>query len=202
MNLFIFCLTLTLNFCVVIEGVTLACEFVEYNRGYACIVKYMEITSKDDRTVTEVIGDHLIGRSNKNVTIFKSNQQILNYFPLILARKFKNLREILIYGSSMMEINAKDLRQFRLNLKVFVIQVGNIEVLQAGLFATMTNLEEVSFAYNEILQVADGVFTNLKHLKKLWFAYNRCHEGNSIDGNSTGVMQLSAEIEKKCKEKL
>lgn len=199
MKFLIICLLASLNLCVIIDGVKLDCDFELWSKGYVCKVKELKITSKYDRVITEVTGDHKDGKSNADVMQIHSDQHVVKYFPLDLAKYFKNINNVFINGSSMVEINAEDLQQFGSQIREFSIQHGNLKVLEAGLFATMPNLVEISFASNHIRHVGEGVFTNLKKLNKIWFRYNSCYSDSSIDGNTTTAMNLSIDIEKKCK---
>lgn len=199
MKFLIICLLATLNFCAFVNSVKLVCEFKSsISNGYACFVKELEITSKSDRVITEVTGVHLNSKTDDDVVYFQSQQHVIKYFPLNLDFFFKNLNNVYINGSSMVEVNAEDLQQFGSNFIGFVIQNSNLEVLEAGLFATMPNLKTVSFHGNNIRNVDGGVFTNLKQLNKIWFGSNSCYSGKSIEGNATAAMEISIEIEKKC----
>lgn len=193
------CLLVTLNFCAFVNSVKLVCDFKSsISNGYACFVKELEITSKYDRVITEVIGVHLNSKTNDDVMYFQSTGKILKFFPLNLEKFFKNLNHVLINGSSMVEVNAEDLQQFGSHFKALTIQNSNLQVLEDGLLSTMPNLEEVSFHGNNIRHVDAGVFTNLKKLNKIWFGLNSCYSGKSIEGNATAAMSFSIEIEKKC----
>lgn len=200
MKFLVFCLFTILNERAIVDGVRLDCTFNESNRGYGCFVKYLEITSDDDRTITEMTGEHQFGKTDEDVVYFESHGHTVKYFPIELGKIFKNLNYVFFNESSMEEITTTDLQQFNgASFKGLTIQVANLEEIYEDLFATMPNLEEVSFAYNKIYHVDDGVFTNLKHLKKLWFGKNSCLSIESIDGNTTAVMKVSTDIERNCK---
>lgn len=183
------------------EGVALICDFEEYEvLGYGCDVKYLKIDVKNDRTITNVFGNHQGNKTNKDVKFLYSDHHKMNFFPLNLTKNFQNLNNIYINDSSMLEVNVGDFQQFGTAIEEITIQNSKIEVLEAGLFATMPNLKEISFYNNKIKHVDDGVLTNLKQLKNLWFGSNACYSGYSVDGNETAVMIISKKIEKKCKD--
>lgn len=199
MKFFIFCLIFvsTLNFYV--ESVVVFCEFkVDNSYGYSCTVKYLKITSKDDRTITDVIGDHLSGRGHSDVTFFDSVNHVVKFFPLKLASAFKNLQYIEIEKGTLSELHGSDLKQFGATLKNLWFGGNAIKVLEEDLFSFNPNLQYVNFDNNKIKHVDPETFTSLEKLSILKIDGNPCIQRSVTTRND--VINLITEIDDKCKD--
>lgn len=200
MKFSIICVLVTLNFCAIVVSVPLVCEFKFFGqRGYGCSTRYLKIVSKDNRSISEVFGDHLHGKTNEDVLNFELLTGV-NYFPHNLGQNFINLEYINVNRASIAVLNAEDFEQFSPKLKSLTVQSSSIEVLEAGLFDNVPNLEIISLTNNKIKHVDDGVFTSLKKLKILWFYSNPCFVYQSISPTNVTIMSISIDIEKKCKD--
>lgn len=189
---------LLISLAVLIDGVVVFCDFKNGSAyGYQCHVKYLQIKSKLDRTITDVAGDHLSGKSNDDVKFFNCVNHVVKYYPLNLTNTFKNLETVSIYNATLSEIHAEDLQQFGGKLKKFWNQYNVIEVLEADLFKFTPNVELVSFSSNKIKHVDDGVFRDLKKLSALYLGGNLC---NYTANNRTSVLDLVPKIEGTCKD--
>lgn len=180
-------------------NISIICEFENYETAsYACNSKGWQVTSIDNRTIMNVTGIHLKGKSNNDVKYFKSDGNLVKYFPIGLTVIFKNLETVEISNSSLIEVNNSDLQQFGTNLKTFWTLHNMLEVLDADLFKFNPNLERISFFDNRLRHVENGIFTNLKNLWRLRFDNNLCVSDFAV--NKTAIMKLVYEVEKKCKD--
>lgn len=182
-----------------INGIVLVCDFkYQRNFDYTCDVKYLRITQKNDRTITEVFGDHLRLKSSDEVTHFNSKSNIIKFFPLNLPTFFKNLASIQIENATLREIEHTDLRQLGGTLKNLWLSETNIEALESGLFNYNPNISKLRFESNKIKHVDDGVISHLENLEELEFLENTCYYGSAH--NRYEVQMTINEIELKCKD--
>lgn len=200
MKVSILCLIALFEFSLYVESVVVDCEFKDdASLGYYCGVKTLNISSKDDRTITEVTGEHFSGKTNSDVKTFYSDHQIVKFCPLGLATFFTNLKSFRINAATLSEIHSSDLKQF--GDKLTGIHMGNnlIEILEADLFQFNPNLDHISFFNNKMRHVDDGTFRGLPKLTHL-----RLNGGNiCINKHATArstVIPLITEIELKCKD--
>lgn len=191
-------IALILHLTITTESIVVFCDFKEgHSYGYQCSVKYLQITSKDDRMVTDVAGDHLSGKTNDHVKFFSSVNHVVKFYPLNLANIFKNLETVSIYNATLAEIHSEDLKQFGGKLRKLWNQINAVEVLEADLFQHNPNLELISFSKNKIKHVDDGVFENLMKLSSFYLGGISC---NYAGNNRTTVIEMIPQIESKCKD--
>lgn len=180
-----------------VESVVVECEFKNHKKyGYMCDVIDLRITSKDDRTVNVVIGDHLDDRTDSDVTVFNSTRFTVKYFPLELTSFFDNLEFVHIERANLSEVHSSDLQQFDDKLKKLWLGYNLIDILEADLFVFSPNLETISFYFNNLRFIDDGTFKGLEELFDLQLQ-NPC-----IDNYATtreDAVALIAEAELKCK---
>lgn len=194
-----FYITIILTIKQATGNISISCEFEIYETTiYACNSKGWQIKSLDNRTVVNVTGNHLKGKTNDDVKYFKSDGNFVKYFPLDLTSFLRNLENVEITNSSLVEVKSSDLQQFGANLKTFWPLHNMIEVLEADLFKFNPNLEKISFFDNRIRHVEDGIFTNIKNLWRLRFDNNLCISDFAI--NKTAITKLVYEVERKCKD--
>lgn len=182
-----------------INGMVLVCDFkYQDNFDYTCDVKYLRITQKNDRTITEVFGDHLRMKGSNDVTHFSSKSNVIKFLPLNLATFFKNLEAIKIENATMREIEGSDLRQFGGTLKEIWLSENYIEALENGLFDFNPNISKLKFEKNKIKHVDDGVLSNLENLEELYFLENVCYYRSAEYKQE--IPMVVNEIESKCKD--
>lgn len=181
-----------------IDSVIVLCKYEDHKSyGYKCVVKYLNISSKEDQTITDVIGDHRNGRNNSDVKYFNANEQIVKYFPLNLSSIFNNLETILINNANLSEIHSSDLQQFGENLKHLYLNDNSLEILEADLFQFNPNLKKIYLNRNKLKFIDDGAFRGLKKLIQLYLNGNLCM--NKDADKRSNVKALIPEAEKKCK---
>lgn len=185
------------GFYLLIESTTLECEY-KGSRKYGCVVKNLQISSKDDRTIVDLINGHKNGKSNDDVKFFGCYNKIVQFFPLNLNNFFKNLENVNIYNTTLKEIHRSDLEQFGEKLQYLWLQNNEIQVLEGNLFQNNPNLEYINVENNQIKHIVDGIFKNLPKLHQLHFEGNLC-----IDQGANNIHQISgiiSDAETKCKD--
>lgn len=186
-----------------IPAITVTCKYKEdhyffgHGRDYSCDVQKISISSIDDRTVTQVNGDHLNDKSNKDVKLIKISDKTLKYFPKDFEKFFENIEMIAIFNSKLKQIQADDLTGFK-KLEILWMELMDIEELKSGTFSKNPLLEFIAISSNKIKHVDFGVFDNLTNLNKLYFEFNPCHSRLASDRSS--VVSLIGEINEKCKD--
>lgn len=183
-----------------VESIQFECEYaVNLLSEYYCEAKELEITSRDDRTITEISGNHEDGKFNEDVKYFSCEEQTVNFFPLQLSIFFPNLERVEIKNSNLLEVQSSDLRQFRGNLDEIWLDNNQLEVLEANLFKFNPNLNEIHLNNNKIKHIEDGAFNGLKKLQSLFLRGNPCVD-NFVWGNKTELLSFIPEVERKCKD--
>lgn len=196
-NIFVFLFS---NVC----SITLECEFRDDNwgggkYGYECYVKSINITSKNNRTITEIIGSHIGNRSNCDVVQFDCRVPILNYFPLNLENIFPNLETIVVANfGDLQELNAEDLKPFGTKLKHIFLGENSLETIDFDLFRYNPNLELFAWYMNKVKHIDDGAFDSVPKLSNVLFLDEKCSEGRSNDRLST--IKLIKRAERNCKD--
>lgn len=200
----IFVLTLialcSLNFYT--ESAAVVCEYLDSPFGYSCKVKYLKITSKNDRIITDVIGDHQSEKTLSDVVYFNLTQNIVKFFPLELASFFKNLKTIQIIQASLSELHSSDLQQFGDKLEDLWLIRNKIDILEADVFKFNPNLENLQLYGNNLRYIDENAFRGLEKLHDLHLqGGNPCLSYlKKFAENRTAVVSLLAEIKPKCKD--
>lgn len=158
-----------------VESVELHCVFMDIDgSGYRCFVQSLTITSKNNRTITEVIGEHEKGRTNDDVVYLFSILKTIRFIPLEVGTFFKNLETIRISMAGLRGIESSDFEQFGGKLKKIAFDNNAIQVLEADLFQFNPNLESIDFNTNKIVRIEDGAFDGLYNLTSLYLNDNPC----------------------------
>lgn len=199
MKILVLCLIALYGLSHYVESVAVFCEFKDdKEKGYKCEVKYMKITSKEDRTITDVTGDHLNGNTFAEVVYFDSDHNTIKFFPLELKTFFKNLVNVRIVNATMSEIHSSDLHQFDEQLMNLWLSDNEIEFIESDLFQFNENLNVISFYNNKLRHIDNGTFGELKKLVKLRLDGNSCID--KIAHNRNSVIDLIPEAELDCKD--
>lgn len=159
-------------------GVSIDCKFMELpNYGYICNVRYLKITSKLNRTLDAIFGEHLPGKTNNDVKFLDSINNEVNYLLLGVKKFLPNLIAVRFQNGNLMEITAADMAEYPSGLKKLWLAYNIIEKLPKGLFNSTPLIEELYLSGNKIQVVNRGVLTNLFNLKKIDFEVNPCTYG-------------------------
>lgn len=179
-----------------VESIKINCVFRDDMFDvYGCFVLNLTISSRDDRTITEISGSHLRGRTNEDVKSFNSGFKNVNFFPLGITKIFPNLESFDFQNSNLLEIRSSDLEQFGGNLKQIWLSGNKIEFLEENLFKFNLNLEVIDLHTNKIAYIDDGTFAGFSKLKALNLNSNPCIN------RSEGVSDSILIAERECKDK-
>lgn len=168
---------LAIVFAVSAESIVITCEYdtatiVVVGDVYYC---YAMVNIGDGETieVENVIGNHMLGFSNDNVTLLEVTVQNLPFVPRGIDQFFRNLQAVEWYNSNLLSISAEDLEQFP-NLMVLSIFEDNLVSLDSNLFMFNPNLHWLNLGDNLIEHVGADIFTDLEELAYVNFYYNPC----------------------------
>jgi hypothetical protein len=156
---------------------TLFCNFSTHSNYidvfYTCTGTNV-LTFYEDRTVTEIVGDHIEGRTNNDVTQFFVKFQNCHYMPLGLDKFFPNLESVYIMKSNLQHLLLGDLDGLN-KLRALDVSHNPVEELSADFFKGHDKIESLSFFDSHIKKVERGAFDMLKNLEFIDFDYNQCY---------------------------
>lgn len=160
-------------------------KFERSTESYKYIVtKVIDWTLAEDG-VFKVFGDHLVGRSNKDVDGILFNNIKMKHFPRLLGQFFPNLKTLMMNSCEVRYITSYDFVGLR-NLQQLSMNGNKIIVLPNALFEETPAIEAVSFYGNMIKFIDPNIFDSLPNLKHANFKLNTnidaCHKtvGNGI----------------------
>lgn len=154
------------NYC---ESITLECSYSSCH-PYCCRVQNYElITSKDNREITAIEGEHEHGHTSDDVQFFLSYNKRVSFFPREITQFFKNIEHVRVEECRLQEITKHDLKQFGDKLKILDLTLNELQVIEGDLFEFNVNLVKIVLDLNKIKQVGNGAFGGLNGLNILWF---------------------------------
>lgn len=154
-----------------------------------------QVSSTQDRTLTEVRGNHLSGRTNSDVEYLLIYNQNLNYVPDHIQAFFPNLRGVEWFNSNLLEVSASDLRQFP-NILIFSAFVNKLITIESDLFEFTPHLQWISFYNNLIQHVGYDLLSNLTDLQTISFETNPCINEYAV--GSPAIMELNQRLPLLC----
>lgn len=158
------------------SGLVLECNFAIHEHGwgkfYTCHALDLVVT-KEDRTITEIKGQHMDGKSNDDIEEFYVHHGDCTMLPLNLGAFFKNLDIFYVKASQVKKLTSEDLKGLN-KLKVFDVSHNLIERLEKGIFDGHSSIEKISFVDNELNFIDKDAFDSLVNLKGVHFQRNRC----------------------------
>lgn len=181
------------------SATVLECDYKTYDDShwgmrYTCIAKSFR-TTLNDRTVTEVKGNHNSGRGNSDVRRLFIKKQSCSYLPLNLAAHFPNLEILYVMNSNVQFLYDGDLDGLT-NLKVLDVSHNPIEQLGKDFFKGHSSIEQLSF-YDCHLKIIDAEALNpLTNLKFAAFDNNICFDFRGEDASR--IRRLKIEIRENC----
>lgn len=179
------------------NAITLQCRFLDTNWGYKCTDTLLAITSRDNRTIAEVEGEHIKDRSAENVLSFSAYKNQIFYMPRGLGERFSGLKYISIKSCGLRELTCGDLEQFGERLTYLWLCNNEIEFIDKSLFKNNPNLAILNLIGNKVKFVEPGAITELAFPHSLYFGNNPCFSG-SLSYDEEGLPDFVAEIESKC----
>lgn len=158
------------------HSVVLTCYF--YNKylsnenRYICAINFGGSQSRETTEVTEIIGNHTFGKTNNDVKVYESYDQI-KFLPKGLEKFFPNLNSILLYNS-FNSISSADLAPWP-NLILFSYTTNPATSIDGDLFKNSLKLRSVEFKSNYRLEnVGANLLSNLNELTLVDFRGNLC----------------------------
>ncbi|CRK99762.1 CLUMA_CG013081, isoform A [Clunio marinus] len=190
----------------------LKCEFRYFyllgiGRKYTSTIDSSSIT-KPNTIIQTINGQHLDGKSDKDVEAILFIGTTVNYFPQGLNEIFPNLKAVYIGRCGLKSITRRDLDGLE-NIEVLRCYENKITSLPDNLFRNMNKLIDVSFSDNDLQCMSSDVLKPIlkNDLKFVDFRENRsidavyCNSsypqeiiGNKVDS----VTKLMALIGEKC----
>lgn len=147
-------------------------ETTNWGVAYTCVAKNFH-TSLNDRTVTEVKGQHSLGRTNVDVKKFYVFKQSCPYLPLNVSSFFKNLDIYYIKKSNVQHVLQGDLDGFT-TIRIFDVSHNPIEEIKGGIFDGQTSIQIVAFYECHLKFINPFVLDPLTNLQEGHFDHNVC----------------------------
>jgi len=182
-------------------GIVLECEY-KYHTSYwgskyTCMATNL-VTTMTDRNVTQVLGQHLPGKTNDDVDKVFIEHQNCPYLPINLGSHFKSLEVIYIMKSKVQFLMNKDLEGLT-KLRIFDVSYNPIERLNNDFFIGHQTIEIISFYECQLKVIEPGALNPLVRLKEGHFQFNDCID---YRGDFQHLLEtLNALIEQNCQPK-
>lgn len=141
-----------------------------------------------------ITGNHLKGKSDKDVESLDLVFQFLPQLPDGIEIFFPNLKIIQIYQSNLESIS-KDVLKFP-NLLILYLGHNNLVTLDGDLFEFTPSLEEIWFDSNFPQHVGHDLFSNLDLLREAFFRSNPCIDRFAVTRQE--VLNLNIELPISC----
>ncbi|KAG5669322.1 hypothetical protein PVAND_017210 [Polypedilum vanderplanki] len=200
MNKFLILSIYFLTTIILTSSVELECQFnVNLDSEYECEVQDNEIFGNSLVTITDIDGEHLAGKTNRNVQkLIISNIPKVKFVPKEIGKFFKKLTTLEITNANLIKIKQIDLQQF-LKLKKLILNDNEIEIIEEELFESTPKLEYIDLSNNKISLIDPSAFSNLKNLQNLYLVNNTCEFFIKNAENQNDLRDLIEEIEnRKC----
>lgn len=181
------------------HSIRLECNYIKSPKNYICnAADSFQITSIDDRKITELTGVHSKEKCIKDVRVLKFENIKMFYFPTGVTNYFDVIWDILIDNTGLREITHDDLKPFGKNLRTLNITNCDIKKLNADLFIDTPFVDRILFNNDQIETVESGIFSNLKaRIFKISFI-NPCLNLGEIDRDEDDMKSEFDEIESSC----
>lgn len=157
-------------------GIVLECNFVyhqtTWGSRYACLANNLETTA-ENRTITEVKGVHLEGKTLDDVQNFFVIHGKCPLLPLNVGAFFKNLEIFYVMKSEVKTLTNEDLKGLD-KLKVFDVSHNPIERIENGYFKGKSSIKIISFYECALRFVDSSTLDPLINLEEGHFQYNHC----------------------------
>lgn len=128
---------------------------------YTCWIDSVAITRIDERTIKSISGQHLCGKSDKDVEAIRFHETIVTYFPRGLHKIFPRLILIYIFNCRLKEIIRDDLKGLE-NLEQIYLNNNRLKTLPSNLFDGMPMLRRIEFWNNELEFVSSKLLRPIK----------------------------------------
>ena len=117
------------------------------------------------------IGEHTVGKSNKDVKEVKFRKCEMSKVPKGLTKIFPKMTNLTVWYSSLQYVNKNDLAEYKLLKKVYFMY-DKIEFLPGDLFEGFKNLEVITLIGNDLKIIEPTIFDGLNKLKHVNLSKN------------------------------
>lgn len=163
--------------------------------NYACVTTDFK-TTKDDRTVTEIRGQHVDDEDNFSVKMLLVEAGSCPYLPLNISSHFKNLEIYYIMDSGVKFLMDGDLDELT-KLRIFDVSHNPIRRAGKSFFKGQNSIEIISFYECQLRNIHPEFLNPLVKLREAYFDKNVCVDFRA--SQKSLVSALKSEIEKNCK---
>jgi Leucine-rich repeat (LRR) protein len=144
-------------------------ETVMNETFYVCLIDEQFVPPV---SVLDIIGEHSVGKTGKDVKEVKFRDCEVSKVPQRLTKLFPSMTNLTIWSSNLQSVTKNDLVEYQLLKKIFFIH-NELEFLPGDLFEGFKNLEVISFMGNDLRIIEPNIFDGLKKLKHVNLSKNR-----------------------------
>ncbi|CRL04214.1 CLUMA_CG017310, isoform A [Clunio marinus] len=184
-------------------------NFIEFGIGdkYTSIITFSSIT-EPNTSIRTINGNHLDGKSDKDVEAIRFENITVNYFPQGLNKIFPNLKAVIIHKCGLKSITQRDLVGLE-SIERLSCENNKITSLADNRFANMNKLIDISFKNNDLHSMSSELLKPLLNndLEFVDFSGNRSIDAVYCDSSYTHILsrnnvdsiaKLMAMIDEKC----
>ncbi|CRL03106.1 CLUMA_CG016755, isoform A [Clunio marinus] len=178
-------------------------DWAGFPDSYTCTVTSATIT-EEGIEIKDFIGEHMEGKSNKDVTALRFNNTVVSFFPRGIFKTFPNLKVLEIHNCGLKKVSRSDLEGLE-TLKTFYLQKNRLKTLPIDLFDDMRDLQRIFLSENKDLEFmsSDMLNEDLKQrLKIITLEKTKCVDAFYASGMSDSLKSLDdllQIIDDKCK---
>lgn len=159
--------------CKISRAMALDCTFGDSSFGligsrYACSAR---VLFDGNEKISAVYGLHQSGREDDDVQGLRIESQNIPFLPTNIETFFPNIRALGFYNNSISSVSNNHLIPF-LNLEYLSLHTNKIASLDSKLFAGLTSMRFVDFAYNNIKHLGHDI--ELPDSGSIYFNSNPC----------------------------
>ncbi|KAG5681146.1 hypothetical protein PVAND_010606 [Polypedilum vanderplanki] len=165
---------------------------------YSCHTS--KISTSSGIEVTNVIGTHLSGKNNNDVTaVFIESNYTLPFVPRNFSKFFPNIKAFSINYAAIETLFGDEINEFS-QLEYIDFWQIKLKTISSKLFEKTPKIIFVYFGGSLIERVGYDLFTplNVTQLQYVSFDHNRCINRWIDDGNTTAIISLINELREKC----
>ncbi|KAG5683948.1 hypothetical protein PVAND_013204 [Polypedilum vanderplanki] len=181
-------------------GIKLNCRFEDYKTvykfSYTCLAQNLQ-TTLNERTVTEVVGDHIFGKTNNDVEKVFIQHQNCHCIPRNLGEFFPNLKILYIMKSNVQYLMDGDLDGLD-KLKIFDVSHNPIDQIGENFFKGHSSIMIISFYDCHIKKVTPGSLNSLTNIERMHFEGNACVDQRFDVDSSSSLEEVCENIYDKC----
>lgn len=146
----------------------------------------------DEDSMLPIVGEHVPGYGNSDVTLLLSGFSIIKVFPSLIIDEFVNLKDFLLNSVEMVSFgrpitNCQNLETFRLSFNEF-------STIPGGIFRNCNKVQISVLSYNKITNFDNNAFEGLSGLRELHLSNNQVKIINpNIFGNLSSLILIDLE---------